>query len=374
MLSGLEADRTRIADLDAQISHLECSLSALREEKTLAQERLDSYKYPVLTLPNEIVSDIFMHFLPTWPYSHFPPLTGLFSPTLLTHICRRWREIALGTPALWTAIGSSRDGVPSEIKAHIFDLWLKRSRLSPLSVQIVDRDHRMDVAEILAAVVPHRARWEHLELYLPPSHLPNIINGPMPLLRHLDLALNIYPGTDILAFREVPLLRTAVLNGAAASSIILPWAQLTSLTLTNVYPRACAPILQQTSNLVRCELQVYSGNAQPGPDIALPYLESLVIFDQEGPVTGFLETFIVPALRRLEIPNRFLGRSPITSLTEFISKSGCKLEEVHITGTRSLPKRSYHMAFPSIHKFSFDDKEDSSESDALGIKDNSVSE
>jgi hypothetical protein len=47
---------------------------------------------------------------------------------------------------------------------------------------------------------------------------------------------------------------------------------------------------------------------------------------------------------------------------------------VHITGTRSLPKRSYRMAFPAIHKFSFDDEEDSSESDALGIKDNSVSE
>ncbi|KAJ7871612.1 hypothetical protein B0H13DRAFT_2554411 [Mycena leptocephala] len=84
MLSGLEADRTRIADLDAQISDLERSLSALREEKNLAQERLDSYKYPVLTLPNEIVSNIFVHFLPAYP--EYPPLAGLLSPTLLTHI------------------------------------------------------------------------------------------------------------------------------------------------------------------------------------------------------------------------------------------------------------------------------------------------
>jgi hypothetical protein len=89
MLANLEADHARVVDLEAQILHLESSLSALREEKMLAQERLDSYKYPVLRLPNEIVSEIFMHFLPA--YSLFPQLTGLFSPTLLPHICHTWR-------------------------------------------------------------------------------------------------------------------------------------------------------------------------------------------------------------------------------------------------------------------------------------------
>ncbi|KAJ7871596.1 hypothetical protein B0H13DRAFT_1634204 [Mycena leptocephala] len=131
MLPALEADRARVAYLEAQISHLERSLSALREERILAQERLDSYKYPVLTLPNEIVSEIFIHFLPTYPL--FPPLTGLLSPTLLTRICRRWREIALGTPALWSAIRASYyDGIPLKQKAHIFDIWLRRSRFCPL--------------------------------------------------------------------------------------------------------------------------------------------------------------------------------------------------------------------------------------------------
>jgi hypothetical protein len=258
MLPGLEADRARVADLEAQILHLERSLSASGEEKILAQERLDSYKYPVLTLPNEIVSNIFVHFLPAYP--HYPPLTGLLSPTLLTHICRRWREMALGTPALWSAISLHIRCIPLEQKAHIFDLWLKRSRFCPLSLKIVDGTN---VAAILAAVIPHRARWEHLELdNLSPSHLP-ILKGSMPLLRHLYLVLDHFPAPDVLAFREVPLLRTVLLNDVAALSVILPWAQLTSLTLINVHPRACAPILQQTSSLVQCELQVYSGNAQP---------------------------------------------------------------------------------------------------------------
>jgi hypothetical protein len=232
------------------------------------------------------------------------------------------------------------------------------------------------VAAILAAVVPHRARWEHLELEgLSPSHFP-IIEGPMPQLRYLDLEFWEYPATDVLAFREVPVLRTVLLNDVAISRIILPWAQLTSLALLNVYPRECILVLQKTLNLVHCELEVYfdSVNVHPGPDIPLPYLESLVISELDSPVTDFLTTFIVPALRHLEIPEDFIEPDPIQSLTGLISKSGCKLEEVHITGQRLLPQDSYRQAFPSIRHFSFDNEDDSSNCDAPDVEDNSDSD
>ncbi|KAJ7235301.1 hypothetical protein B0H12DRAFT_149278 [Mycena haematopus] len=61
MLTGLEADRARVAAINAQMADLENSLSALRLEQVQVQSRLDSYKYPVLTLPNEITSEIFIH-------------------------------------------------------------------------------------------------------------------------------------------------------------------------------------------------------------------------------------------------------------------------------------------------------------------------
>ncbi|KAJ7875456.1 hypothetical protein B0H13DRAFT_2550114 [Mycena leptocephala] len=355
MLAALEADRARVLDLEAQISHLERSLSVLREEKTLAQERLDSYKYPVLELPNEIVSDVFIHFLP--PYPLFPPLIGPLSPTLLTQICRRWREIALGTPSLWSAITTHHDGIsiPFDLAIHAFDIWLNRSRCCPVSLQFDATDSQMDVAEFLAILVPHRARWESLNIYLSPSHLP-ILDGPMPLLRYLDLGL-LGSGADtkVVTF-EVPLLRTVVLNDDAALSVVLPWAQLTSLALFCVFPYECVPILQQTSSLVRCELELFDSTTnRPRPDITLPYLESLTLFNPgRESVIDFLETLIVPALRSLEIPEDFLYHvNPIESLTAFISKCGCKLEEVQITGPRSVAESSYRKAFPSIQNFSF---------------------
>ncbi|KAJ7280873.1 hypothetical protein C8J57DRAFT_1174466 [Mycena rebaudengoi] len=60
------------------------------------QTHVDEYKYPILTLPTEITSEIFVHFLP--PYPQCPPATGLSSPELLCQICQVWREIALSTP------------------------------------------------------------------------------------------------------------------------------------------------------------------------------------------------------------------------------------------------------------------------------------
>ncbi|KAJ7799732.1 ubiquitin-60S ribosomal protein L40-like protein [Mycena olivaceomarginata] len=59
MLRGLEADRVaRLAAVEAKILDLERSLPGLRAEKSLVQERLNSFKYPVLTLSNEITSEM----------------------------------------------------------------------------------------------------------------------------------------------------------------------------------------------------------------------------------------------------------------------------------------------------------------------------
>jgi hypothetical protein len=184
-----------------------------------------------------------------------------------------------------------------------------------------------------------------------------------------------YPATNVLAFLEAPLLRTVILNDLSLN-VVLPWPQLTSLTLFGVYPRQCVTILQKTSNLVYCKLVVYfDSDGQPRPDIALPYLESLSIDQYDAtPVTDFLKTFIVPALRSLKTREEILGASPIESLTVFISKSGCKLEEVHITRRCSLPQDSYRKAFPLIHRFSFDEGDNSSDSGSSNVEHNSDSE
>ncbi|KAJ7659328.1 hypothetical protein DFH06DRAFT_1195491 [Mycena polygramma] len=86
------ADRARFADIEAEIQKLKQSIRGLRSEQDLIRARLESHRYPVLTLPNELVSEIFIHFLPIYPSC--PPLTGCLSPYTLLGICRKWREVS----------------------------------------------------------------------------------------------------------------------------------------------------------------------------------------------------------------------------------------------------------------------------------------
>ncbi|KAJ6452729.1 hypothetical protein C8R47DRAFT_1061570 [Mycena vitilis] len=107
--AALAADRERITALNAHILELEASIKSLKAERKTVQARLDAYRYPVSTLPNEIMSEIFIHFLPVYPKC--PPQTGRLSPYLLCQICRKWRNIAFATPALWRAISIKWDDV-----------------------------------------------------------------------------------------------------------------------------------------------------------------------------------------------------------------------------------------------------------------------
>ncbi|KAJ7849605.1 hypothetical protein B0H13DRAFT_1517062, partial [Mycena leptocephala] len=277
---------------------------------------------PVLELPNEIISEIFIHFLPIYPAC--PPLTGRLSPTTLTHICRKWREIALTTPLLWRAIGLS-----DERHNDICNTWLTRSRCCPLSIHVNEHFDWESMPQILSALISHRSRWEDLKVHFVGRDRPRI-EGSMPLrlLRHLDLE---FPSHAIQAatFSEAPLLRAVRLTGTL--SVTLPWLQLTSITLCEVDPRQCEPILKQTSNIVHCELHFWISHPladQPLSNIALPCLESLVLNRYSEPVTGYLAFISVPSLRSLRTPERFLGSDPIGLLASFISNSGCSLQEV----------------------------------------------
>ncbi|KAJ6457483.1 hypothetical protein C8R47DRAFT_170477 [Mycena vitilis] len=345
MLAALAADRALVAELGTEITRLECALSHLRSAQLQVQQRLDSYKYPVVTLPSEIVSEILVRVLPAYP--DFPHLAGPLSPTPLTQICRRWRDIAIGTPELWSAI-SSRGNDPDGRELRMFKLWLQRSRHCPLSIALGTIDLRAS-NELIEAIIPHRARWRYLEIRLEGKHLP-MLDGAMPFLRHLDLTTDLSPLLGPITVHGVPLLRIATLN---RFDIILPWTQLTSLTLLSVCPSDFGPILLQTMNLVHCELDMNFGDSNDlefRRDITLHCLDSLVIEDFRGTTRTFILIFIVPSLRSLSVSECIL-RDAETRFA-FGSRSGSRLEELHITDAEWIPEASYRHVFPSLRKFS----------------------
>ncbi|KAJ7173556.1 hypothetical protein C8R46DRAFT_946230 [Mycena filopes] len=353
-MSLLEADRQRIVEMDAQISELEAALSDLRGRKAIVQERLESYTYPVLTLPPEIVSEIFTHFLPTYPDCPHPD--GRDSPTRLTQICRAWREISLGTPSLWRAVCLwPRYNLPPARLAREFETWTRRSRRYPMAVDLEFLPDEL-ISELLISIAAQRARLEHLLLHVHDVYSLPPLSGPMPRLRYIDLNFDEeYTESRVLAFSEVPLLRTVLITFNPVA-LGLPWAQLTSLTLRCVYPRECCPVLEQSPNLIFCHLSfIWDDDETNLPGITLRSLTTLKL--AADPFANYLYTFTVPSLCCLDITEDFLGPTPLQYLASFISKSGCSLQELIMREGHSIPRSAYRKTFPSINFSFFGDDE-----------------
>jgi hypothetical protein len=68
-----------------------------------------------------------------------------------------------------------------------------------------------------------------------------------------------------------------------------------------------------------------------------------------GPGPDFISKLTLPALRKLHVPEEGLGPNPGTPLVSLISRSGCSLQELYITGF-SQSGSFYRTVFPSVPK------------------------
>ncbi|KAJ7073855.1 hypothetical protein C8F01DRAFT_3823 [Mycena amicta] len=340
------ADRTRLSDVEEEIQRFETHLAALHTEKEQIRRRLDEYAYPVLTLPNEITTEIFVHYLP--PYPDYPPFVGMGSPAHLLGICRLWRSIALHSPALWRSM--KLDETLSEHRVDIVQTWLKRSGSSPLSLHLNFSLDTVSVgrSELLQAVVAHRSRWEYVDLRASAIQV-SFISGPCPrLVRMTVTTWGLTGSVPLILVQNAHLLRSVSLWNIAYNTTSLPWAQLTSLSLRNTTLVESGPILRMAVNLLRCKLLVH-GTGE-GIQIQLPRLEvfSLINWSDEHEC---IDAFTLPSLRKLEVGQSVLGVHAVERLQSLISRSECRLERLRIVSRPSERAGdpvvdAYRIAFP----------------------------
>ncbi|KAJ7641160.1 hypothetical protein FB45DRAFT_825305 [Roridomyces roridus] len=312
---------------------------------------------PCTLLPNELVCEIFMHFIPTYPLC--PPLTGPESPTTLTHVCREWRAIALAMPKLWRAI-SLRFADASKVET--VRTWLDRSGANPLSIQMETENgynHAWLSVDMVDAIFLHHHRWEYVKLVLVDSELA-LIAPPMPILHSLSLEIDISMsdgGFPVISRIDFPSLGVLSLRGFPVSVDWLPWSRLTSLTLEDMYPMHYISALRESVNLIDLTLIDCGGNPLPPQDnLLLPRLETFTMAHTTLWIQLEFDFYLLPALRTLQVPGVYLGDQPIDFLASFISKSGCRLQRVFITGPSRwiLNEAEFRSAFLDIAAIEFD--------------------
>ncbi|KAJ7612323.1 hypothetical protein DFH06DRAFT_1243631 [Mycena polygramma] len=353
--AALAADRARISEIDLRIPELEASLKALQREKQLVQDRLDAYTYPVLSLPSEITSEIFVHFLPAYPKA--PPPTGPFSPYQLCQICRQWRDIAVATPALWRTISLSlRETKNVNHAGHLLRTLLERSGSCLLSLELASEENfHWQLAQFGRAITNHSAQLEHLTVYARP--LDGFPEGDLslPYLRTLKLGRG--SENSVTTFLAAPLLRKVKLQAYHDTPrSIFPWSQLTVLSVGRIRISSCVYILSQLVNVTTCHFMLDASFESAHVELShtpvtLPHLETLVLENVPHHLTfiDILDTLTLPALRRLQVPVSLSG--PLESL---VSRSRCYLEVLCIPNSSPIIRFKYRSTFPSVPTFIFE--------------------
>ncbi|KAJ7486783.1 hypothetical protein FB451DRAFT_773383 [Mycena latifolia] len=256
-------------DLRTDLAEIETSLSQYprgsdvpqdqMERRNAAQRQVDDIIYPVLTLPSEITSEIFIKCVESVGEDF---ASHSCAPLLLLQVCRLWRLIALATPSLWnrlilTASGSMAKGQWYNRPESPADNWLRPPNLHQRPSGKGGDTNCLDIL-----LHRHARSLQHLLL---------LIDWDYPA----------YP---------------AIQSGAISRILALSWDQLSTLTATHLAIADCLRVLQACPRLQKCDLTTMEGDLPPGPMLVHGALEELFLFHAAGQLVARLE---LPALRGL---------------------------------------------------------------------------
>ncbi|KAJ7119470.1 hypothetical protein C8R44DRAFT_788134 [Mycena epipterygia] len=289
--------------------------------------------YPVLTLPFDIISQIFVYCLPKEDDA-LPWRTE--APLLLAGICRDWREVALCTHELWNTIHLGLRP-HSLLKAkRLLEFWIPRAGTFPLSMSLSYKGDS-DTARLGTLITQYAPHWSTIELHVPFEALLRLNRPPFPNFGSLErLILNcgatFQGGGRRVArmFSKAPRLRDLhIISGISAPNIALRGEQLTSLRLDNSTAAECIQTLAIVPNIVHFTSTLWEFGGNPSLVPPLYHLESLKIILSHTRGPALLTHLTLPALQHLELD---LQGPPheIERVTSLIVRSSCFLRRLSV--------------------------------------------
>lgn len=271
------------------------------------------------------------------------------APWKLTHICARWRAVAIRTPSLWTTIRVSVDALetPERSEEDVTSLlvsYLQRSQPLPLSLVLMSEDSLPE--HILQPILDTVQRWHDVFIFTHPDDLRrfNGIRGRLPELQ----ALQIIPtrlGEPFDAppamFEIAPKLDTLSLGGHALDlHFALPWAQVRSFEANYIDPADVLHLLPSMPDLAVLKLGRELPEQPPedveGVMVTLSHVHTFTLNVVEGQHASghpddLLSHLIFPALSDLEVECDV--EESIENVRSFIERSECRIEALTLVIT-----------------------------------------
>ncbi|KAK7062341.1 hypothetical protein R3P38DRAFT_2495406, partial [Favolaschia claudopus] len=222
--------------------------------------------YPVLSLPTEIISEVFDHCLP-----HNPDRSESLAPFhesapfLLLHVCRKWRAIAIATPRLYQNLRLDFYAIPlrffaaDNFESFLGD-WVARAKSLPLffgsqRTYQVGGTGKTRAGHSFRPLAP---RLERLKLDTSFAFY-NHLSPSFPILRQLSLGIEYDydepdspdgPEDSIQTFSAAPLLEEVCLSSYTLPYYFdLPWGALKVLSTEGFDTTAAVETLRVSPSL-----------------------------------------------------------------------------------------------------------------------------
>ncbi|KAH9936666.1 uncharacterized protein B0H18DRAFT_328960 [Fomitopsis serialis] len=327
--------------MDASSSHASPALPVPQTRKAIEDEiarylnhvfdlrtRLNTFA-PISVLPPEVLSEVFMR--TAGPYASLPWTTRPYEWIRISHVCRHWRNVALGCPALWgQLVVTTRHEWTEEL--------LERAKKAPLYVTV---DLRTAPAmssfragtvspkeESLALVLSHMSRVRSLSITTSgerplTAKTLQLLDGPAPCLESLTVRCGDVGRTSPGEYDHIHHMlhhpETGRLRHLELQAVSLHWHKtslphLTHLTISNkphqfrtyVAPETMLAAIAQMHHLeelvIESALTVpadYNQVPMASTQASLPNLWSLRISDTTPNTICLLNHLTTPALSRI---------------------------------------------------------------------------
>ncbi|KAF9467509.1 hypothetical protein BDZ94DRAFT_1210590 [Collybia nuda] len=359
LVTGVPSDpRIELIEVESEIEKARALLDHLLEKHITIKRRINSHYSPILRLPAEILSEIFMDCYPVNNREQWISDT----PLLLGSICTVWRAAAWSISQLWSTISLTiHEGVYSTDKFILFRDWLARACEQPLSLSveysslsISDSDslehsteNQQIVSDALNLITQRCKQWENvdLQMYQSLQALGHSFPEEFTHLKFLRLFGEEYRADDIKVFHSASQLREVhlhIFDSPATAALHFPQNPNMQLTLYGGTVHDCLHILRHRPNLVHFGIKNLllpriSTIFEPA---TAPFLQALevahVTMRNRHPSfeTGafkLLANLTAPALHSLKIVSKDDSWFEALELAEFISRSSCLLTKLSIT-------------------------------------------
>ncbi|KAJ7778607.1 hypothetical protein DFH07DRAFT_795311 [Mycena maculata] len=337
-LPSTPEQRAALVDIKSQLIRYKDSIEVLEKQQHELEASLSLVIYPVLTLPIEITSRIFILCLPAHGRVRPSPSTA---PLLLAQICRSWRDVALSTCELWssfyfdgpvafdlTGFGLTANPiVPRDNGARaLLQTWLSRAKGYPISLGL-NTTFRTVPPAFASLVSSVSEQIQRLDLHILPQQFNRfrLFHTPFPRLQHLATTHSTDKDLREL-LKEAPALRELRLLGKEFTlNFSLP--ALTRLEIREeISKEIFLDLLAKFPVLEHLHFSLEEFGAETISEASIPtlfpHLTSLTLASSSSCFALRLVT--LPNLLKLEIP----PFAEPTVVLPFLSRSSCTIQHL----------------------------------------------